>query len=167
MCRGSVLVGGMGRVCGGIWLFRRSETCNRTCRRYNLRQTSWVIPSNREIATPRGLVHRARLGARNDPPILYMIFVVKSNCPCALPPQPQKLASPLFWWRTLLKKRGELPHYLLQFFFDSLGVFCCDALSRQSSSLPCTHKSVTQCPLMGVLWLGAKMKKCECGFRGC
>jgi hypothetical protein len=89
-----------------------------------------------------------------------MIFVVKSNCPCALPPQPQKLASPLFLWRTLLKKEGSYLIICSSFFVDSLGVFCCDALSRQSRSLPCTYKSATQSPLMGVLWLGAKKKKC-------
>ena len=34
------------------------------------------FPSKREIATPRGLGHRARLGVRNDPPILYFLGLI-------------------------------------------------------------------------------------------
>ncbi len=69
------------------------------------------FPSKREIATPEGW--RTGLCSGFAMTLIFLIFVVKSSSSCALPLQPQKLASPMFLWHPLLKKKGEFQHFLL------------------------------------------------------
>jgi hypothetical protein len=67
-----------------------------------------VFPSFCKVATPRGLVHRARLGVRNDCQFLYMIFVVKSSSPCVFTTPAAKTGFADFLRHPLLKKAGSL-----------------------------------------------------------
>ena len=84
-----------------------------------------VFPSKREIATPRGLMHRARLGVRNDTPIFAFVLFR-----CAFLgllyvrfPSKREIATPRgLAHRARLGARND-PHFLSAFWVSCTSVF--------------------------------------------